>query len=310
MLLSFVIACYKSENTIENVVEEIENIIKQKDGCAYEIVLVNDASPDGVIKKLTLLADRNSNVKVIDLAKNVGKANAILAGLANIKGDLVVFMDDDGQCPVDQLWKLVDAVENGYDLAYAAYPHKKQSFIKNFGSKVNTRVSSWLLEQPREIISSNFSVRRRFVCDEMIKYSGPFSNLRVLTLQSTQNIAMIPMEERERQYGKTGYTFIKLVRLMLNGCISFSIKPLRMAFLSGMIFILAGIAGGIFGLVKMSHSVPGYELLITIGIIGIIGGILMIQQGLLGEYLGRINVTVNNRPQYVVRKKINIDEQK
>ena len=234
MLLSFVIACYKSENTIENVVEEIENIVKQKDGCAYEIVLVNDASPDGVIKKLTLLADRNSNVKVIDLAKNVGKANAILAGLANIKGDLVVFMDDDGQCPVDQLWKLVDAVEKGYDLAYAAYPHKKQSFIKNFGSKVNTRVSSWLLEQPREIISSNFSVRRRFVCDEMIKY----------------------------------------------------------------------------GLVKMSHSVPGYELLITIGIIGIIGGILMIQQGLLGEYLGRINVTVNNRPQYVVRKKINIDEQK
>lgn len=309
--ISFVIPCYGSEATIAPVIEEIEQVVAQRREYAYEIICVNDCSPDNVLFVLKSIAAQNKHVKVVDLAKNFGKHSAVMAGFSICSGDYIVCLDDDGQCPMDRLWDLLEPVINGgADYAMAKYDKKKQSGFKNLGSRFNSYVARVLIDKPKDMTFTNFKAIKRFIVDEMLRYNNPYPYIEGLTLRSTRNIVTIPMEERERISGTGNFTFRKSIALFMNGFTAFSVKPLRLATVVGIVCALIGFLAGLIVIVKkiLFPDVPiGYSS--TMAIILFVGGVLMFMLGLIGEYIGRIYISLNNSPQYVIREIVNEDDE-
>lgn len=232
-----------------------------------------------------------------------------MAAMHYASGDFIVGLDDDGQCPMQYLYKLLDPLEAGSDVAVAQYARKKQSVFKNFGSKVNKLTSHVLLDIPRDFEMSNFFAMKRFVMKRLLQYTNPYPYLTGLLSQTTRSIVMVPMEERERANGRTGYTLRKLLRHWMNGFTSFSIKPLRIADILGLVFAVAGFCIGFFHVLRKLLGFPiiaGYTSVISV--LFLIGGIIMILLGIIGEYVGRIFICINNSPQYVIRDTINIKD--
>lgn len=310
MLLSFVIPCYRSENTIRKVCDEIRSIVAQREGYDYEIICVNDCSPDKVYDELVRLSSEDKKIKVINFAKNMGKHAAVLAGYSVIKGEIVVNLDDDYQSPMEHLWELVDPVaDNECDVATANYSQKKQSIWKNIGSKINYWISAIMLEKPKGLRFDNFYVLKRFVAKEMVRYHHPYAFLEGLIVRTTSRIMTVQMDERERgDANTTGYTLKKSVELFLNGFTAFSVKPLRLSTGVGLFTAFLGFVWAIILIVR-KFMYPEIEIGYTsIAVfVLIIGGIQLISQGMLGEYIGRIYICMNASPQYVIRETINIE---
>ena len=310
-LLSFVIPCYRSEQTIHKVVEEIVETVSQREGYDYEIICVNDCSPDGVYRELVKLATENTRIKVIDFSKNMGKHAAVLAGLSYARGAYIVNLDDDYQCPVCELWRMMEPIEaDECDFVTANYPKKKQSLFKNFGSWVNLWMASVMLEKPKSLRFENFSVMKRFVRDEIVKYDKPYPYLEGLIYRVTKRIAVVQMEERERGDDKaTGFTLRKSFSLWVNGFTAFSVKPLRIATLVGFLFSMIGF---FFGAALVIRKLLRPEVLLgytsTVAIQLFVGGLIMVMLGLIGEYIGRIYICLNNTPQYVVKRTLNLED--
>ena len=312
ILLSFVIPCYRSENTIKAVIEEIRDTVAQRsESYDYEIIAVNDCSPDGVFEVLKELAADDSRVKVINFAKNMGKHAAVMAGYSIAKGEYIVNLDDDFQSPVNELWKLMEPFNDGYDVVMADYPQKKQSAFKNFGSKVNSWMVRLLLDKPKGLTFENLSIMKRFVADEMIRYKNPYPYLEGLMLRTTRNIATVRVNERERaDSSTTGYTLKKSFQLLINGLTSFSVKPLRVATFTGVIFSLMGFIFCIVTIVRKLlniNYVLGYSSLMAVMLF--LGGIILLVLGMIGEYVGRIYICMNASPQYVIKDMINCEKQ-
>ncbi len=308
-MISYVIPCYRSEKTIAGVIEEITATMLQRPKNEYEIICINDSSPDRVYEVLKTIALQNEHLKVINFARNFGKAAAVLAGYSKCQGDIIVSLDDDGQCPVNEAWKLIDALDDEHDLAFADYPKKKESLFKRFGSAVNASIMNFLIEQPDNITINNFSAMKRFVADEMVNYKNPFPALHPLLVQTTHSIVMVPMEERERADDySSGFTFWKSFKLMINGFTNFSVKPLRVAAAVGMLFSLIGFIYALVVIIRkliFPSILVGYSSMMAA--LFFIGGIIMLLLGAVGEYLGRIYICINNAPQYVIRNTLNMD---
>ena len=306
VIISFILPCYGSEKTLEAVVNEIRSVVGQKKEYDYEIVAVNDCSPDGVWEVIKKLAAEDSKVKGIDFAKNRNRPGAVMAGLANSSGDYCVVMDDDGQCPMPELWKLLQPLYEGYDVSIASYPERKQSAFKNFGTEVNKLMTEFIIGRPRDLQFTNFMIMKRFVADKITEYKNPYPYLTGLLLRTTQHIANVEMEQRERLEGGTTFTFKKMVALWMNGFTAFSIKPLRMADIVGAVSAVIGFIYAIVTIVRKLVNpdiAVGYSSLMAVMLI--IGGIIMVLLGLIGEYIGRIYMCINDSPQYVIREKLN-----
>ena len=308
MKISFVIPCYRSEKTIEHVVNEINSVMSERPKNAYEIILVNDCSPDNVYSIISKLAKENSQIKVINFARNFGKASAVLAGFRVGSGDIIVNLDDDGQCPLNYTGELIDALGEKYDISMAAYTVKSESLYKRIGSRANAYLMSLLLDQPPNVKTSNFWAVKKFVAKEMTRYTNPFPNLQGLLFQISHNIVLIPIEERKRfDDNVSGFTLLKSAKLVLDGCINFSIKPLRVASFLG--FLISGF-GFVYGIVLILKKIMNTNILIGYSSLMVtvlfIGGVIMILLGIIGEYLGRLLVSINNSPQSIVRDTINI----
>lgn len=301
--LSFVIPCYGSEHTIEGVIDEINSTVsKKRDEYIHEIICVNDCSPDNVLGVLRKLVKSQPNLKVINLARNSGKHAAVMAGYSFVTGDIVVNLDDDGQCPMDRLWEMVELLESGHDFVTANYNVKRQSKFKNFGSDVNNLMTRILFEKPKNLRFENFSVAKRFVVNEILHYRNPYPFLEGLYLRTTQNIATVKMDERERFEGVGGFTLKKSLSLWLNGFTAFSIKPLRIATVLGFLVATIGFLYAIVLIIQffVRGLLPGFASLMVTTLV--IGGLIMILLGLIGEYVGRIYISINNAPQYVIRE--------
>ncbi len=302
--LSFVIPCYRSELMVMNVVEEIREKMTERQELGYEIVMINDQSPDNVWSVIKKAAEEDSAITVIDLAKNVGKHAALMAGYSVCTGDIIVNVDDDSQCPLNELWELLKPIfEEDYDISIAQYSEKKQSRLKNFGSWVNDFMLRKLLNKPKDLYISNFWAVKKYICDEMLRYKNPYPYVIGLYLRSTNRIANVPMEERDRESGTSGYTFRKSLTLWLDGFTAFSVKPLRFSTFMG--FFFAG-AGFIYAAVTVIRKLLRPEIMVgyssLMAVLLFIGGMLMLMLGLIGEYLGRIYISINNSPQYVIRE--------
>ena len=309
--ISFVIPCYGSEKIIEKVINEIENVLNSNNKYDYEIIAVNDKSPDNVWNVLKKLSAKNEKIKLIHLAKNMNRPGALMAGMNYITGDYIILMDDDGQCPMNEVWNLIKPLEEGHDVAIAKYPKKKQSNFKNFGSYINKKMTEIVIEKPDYIQFSNFIAMQKYISDEIIKYKNPYPYFTGLILRTTSDIINVEMIERERIEGKTNFTIKKMFKLWLNGFTAFSVKPLRMATVIGFITSVIGFIYGIYIIVKKiigADILQGYSSIMAT--ILFVGGIIMIILGLIGEYIGRIYICINNSPQYVIKEKLNISEDK
>lgn len=306
--ISFVIPCYGSEKTIGFVINElVETVSLKKDEYDYEIIAIHDCSPDNVLGELKKIAADNEKVKIIDFAKNFGKHAGVLAGMKYASGDYIVGLDDDGQCPADHLWELLAPLINDEsDYAMADYSRVKQSAFKNFGSSMNSLMSKVLINKPRDLYFSNFYAMKSFVAKEMTRYNRPYPYLEGLTLRTTRNIITVPMEERERLEGNGNFTFKKSLSLLLNGFTAFSVKPLRIATVIGVMCAVLGFIFGMFVVIKkIIHPDIAIGYSSTMAVMLFIGGVIMLMLGMIGEYIGRIYISINNSPQYVIREIIN-----
>lgn len=308
--ISFVIPCYRSSHTLPQVVSEIEEtmkgVLKQYE---YEMVLVNDSSPDDTFEVIRQLCAQKPYIKGINLAKNFGQHAALMAGIRHAAGDYIVCLDDDGQTPADEAGKLIGKLEEDYDAVYARYEHKHHSAFRNFGSRVNEIMLRVMLNKPASLYVSSYFAIKRFVAEDMIRYENSFPYVIGLVLRSTNNIANVTVNHRDRKEGKSGYTLKKLWNLWINGFTAFSVKPLRIATVMGAFCAGAGFLYGFYTIIKklVNPAVPlGFSSIMSA--IVFFGGMMMLMLGLIGEYIGRIYICLNNSPQYVIREKINVEE--
>ena len=300
--ISFVIPCFRSEHTISRVVAEIqETMARVGNAQEYEIILVNDCSPDATFGVIQELCRKRRNIIGLSLARNSGQASATLAGFAQARGDIIVYADDDGQTPIDEVFKLIDKLGEGYDVVFGK-SRRRNGLVQSIGGRINDAMASYLIGKPKGLQLGNFWVGRRFVVEEAIKCKNPFPYIGGLLLSVTRNMADVSVESRERLYGESNYTLRKMISLWLNGFTAFSVKPLRVATLAG---ILSSISGFVYMLVLITMkirypSIPmGYSSIMSMLLF--IGGMLMLILGLCGEYIGRIYININSIPQYVVR---------
>lgn len=306
--VSFVIPCYRSEHTLPHVVKEIEETMEKLEEYTYDIFLVNDCSPDDTLGTIRALCKEHSNVKGISFARNFGQHAALMAGLRNADGDFVVCLDDDGQTPADEVEKLLSKLEEGYDAVYAKYEHKQHSSFRNLGSKVNELMTRVMLDKPADLYISSYFAVQRFIADDMIRYENSYPYVIGLVLRATKNITNVVVQHREREEGASGYTLKKLLGLWFNGFTAFSVKPLRIATAVGTASAIIGFVYGVYTIIKrfVNPAVPmGFSSLMAA--IVFFGGMVMILLGLIGEYIGRIYISLNNSPQYVVRERINME---
>lgn len=299
--ISIVIPCYNSDQTIGSVVDEIVEVVGDK--LDYEIILVNDGSTQKLWEVINKLVEVYSpKVRGIRFAKNFGQHAALMAGYRESKGDIVIQMDDDGQSDPRGIFTLLSKINEGYDVVFARYPKVKETLFRRIGSEFNRRMCISFLGMPKDLKPMSFSAMRRYVIDEMIRYERPYPYVGGLMYRATSNVCDVEIDHRERAVGKSNYNIKKLFKLWLNGFTAFSVKPLEATAVIGTIIALIGF---IFALVVIIRKIAGFNVLVgwssMISIMLIVGGLNMIMLGIVGEYIGRIYICLNNAPQYVIR---------
>lgn len=301
--LSIVIPVYHSENTISRVVGDI---FKQLDDILLEIILVNDGSRDNSSQVcLDLVSRYKFRVKFIELAKNFSEHNAVMAGLNHVSGEHIAIMDDDSQNPPAEIRKLIEEIQKGFDIVYSYYEKKEHSFWRNIGSRFNDKIANIMLNKPSELYLSSFKIIKRFIADEIVKCPNPFPYLDGLIFQLTDNIGKVKVEHEKRTTGQSNYTLQKLISLWMTMFTNFSILPLRLAGFIGFLISIIGFLLGIALIIEkyINPEVPlGFTS--TIIVVLVFGGIQFIILGIIGEYLGRLFLSVNKKPQFVIRRKV------
>lgn len=309
-LVSFVVPCYCSANTIGSVVDEIEGAMAQLPQYGYEIILVNDSSPDSTFSVLAALAEKDGRITAVDLARNFGQHGALMAGFHHCTGDIIVCLDDDGQTPADEVGKLLSKLEEGYDVVYASYEHKQHSRFRNLGSKFNGLMTEIMLGKPKGLTLTSYFVMRRFVLNDILRYNNCYPYIDGLVLRSSSRYATVPVNHRQRQQGESGYTFGKLIALWMNGFTSFSVKPLRLSTYAGALTAFLGFIYALVIIIKhfVDSSIPeGWSSTMALQLV--LGGIILVVLGLIGEYIGRIYMCINASPQFVERQVVKKDSE-
>lgn len=307
MVISVCIPCYRSAKTLPKVVAAIREEFSKHEGYEYQMILVNDGSPDNTFEVITQLCEEDDHIIGMNLSRNHGQASAKIAALRYATGDALVYMDDDGQHPADGIFKLVAKVEEGYDVVYAHFPKKKTSLFKKMTSDLHNKIAEWTGNKPKGIHRSSFVAWSRFALECVKNYHSPFPSAGAYLLCVTDKFANVDIEHKKRIEGSSGYTLKKLVGLWLNSFTNFSIVPLRMASFVGVSCAGLGFLFGIYIVIrKLVHpTVPaGYTS--TIAILLFIGGMIMMMLGILGEYIGRMYMILSNKPQYSVHKALNV----
>ena len=312
MLVSVCIPCYRSSATLPAVVRELREVFRARPGYEYQLVLVDDGSPDNgaTFSVIRQLCEEDPHIVGVALSRNYGQASAKMAALPYVEGDAVVYMDDDGQHPAEGLFALLDKLDEGYDIVYARFPQKKHSLFKRLTSRMYQRFSELIGNKPRGISVSSFTAWSRTAVDAVIKYKSPFPAAGLYLNHVTTRVANVDLPHRDRLAGESGYTLGKLVSLAVTALTNFTVIPLRIASYAGIGFALLGFLYGLFVVLrKLIHPgiAAGYSSLLAAVLL--IGGILMIMLGIMGEYVGRIYMTVSDLPQYNIRCTVNVPKQ-
>jgi undecaprenyl-phosphate 4-deoxy-4-formamido-L-arabinose transferase len=300
--LSIVVPVYRSASILPKLVAQIDAAML-REGLAdrFELLLVNDASPDNSWSVIRSLAAAHSFVRGINLRRNVGQHNAIMAGLNHVQGRFVAVMDDDLQHPPEALGDMMRALEEGFDVCYTRYLNRQHAWWKQMGSRFNDYVATLLLDKPKGLYLSSFKAMRREIAEEVIKYDGPYAYVDGLILEVTRSITAIDITHQARYEGESNYNLSRLVSLWMKMATSFSILPLRIATYLGFAFAALSALLVVFIIVmKMLHPEfpPGWASLIAT--ILFVGGVQTLCIGMVGEYLGRTYLKLNHKRQFVI----------
>lgn len=309
MLISVSIPCYRSENNLEFVVEEIKEVFKCHPEYQYQIILVCDGSPDNTDKVIKKICNEDDNITGIMLSRNFTQANAKMAALPYVKGDVLVYMDDDGQHPAEDIIKLAEKIFEGNDVVYAHFTNKKQSLFKIWTSNLFGWLSEKFGKRPKGIKTSSFHAYSRFAVDMLLKYQSPSPSAGSYLYSVTTKIVNIESKQRKRKSGTSGYNLMKMISLAIMALTNFTIVPLRIMDGLGVISAILGIVYGIFLVSKkliLGAVSPGYTSNMVVMLI--LGGLILIGVGIVGEYVGRVYMLLSNKPQFIIREVINEKE--
>ena len=302
MLISVVIPVYNGARTIGPLVARLLDVLPARD---LQVVLVDDGSLDASDEVCRSLAACHAGVVTyVKLGRNFGEHNAVMAGLWHVRGDYTVIMDDDFQNPPEEVVRLVDhARRRGYDVVYTFSAVKHHHWLRNLGSRLNDRVANFMLDKPPHLYLSSFKCLSRFLVDQILRYRGPYPYLDGLALRCTRNIGTIEVRHAPRREGRSNYTRRKLLRLWLNMFVNFSVMPLRVSTVVGLACSVLGLGLGFEALVERLVR-PGLPIGWASVIVPVVlfSGVQLVMLGLLGEYLGRLFLTENQTPQFVVRE--------
>jgi glycosyltransferase involved in cell wall biosynthesis len=298
--LSIVVPVYNGATSVPLLVEALAKLDVPG---GHEIVLVNDCSPDNSLDVCRDLCRQNSvALTVVNLARNFGEHNAVMAGLSHARGDYIINMDDDLQNPPEEvvrLWRY--AKDNAYDVVYTYYADKQHAAWRNLGSRFTNWCADQLLDKPKGLYLSSFRCMSAFVARNILEHTGPFPYVDGLIMQVTQKIGRLQVQHLARAEGRSNYTLRRLVRLFMSMFLNFSVMPLRIGTLVG--FMMAGLGLLVFLVILIEalggRTPQGYASVMAA--ILLLAGVQLIMLGLVGEYLGRLFLTVNRKPQFIVR---------
>lgn len=306
MLISVAIPCYKSEKTIERVVDEIRNEITKKAGYDYQIILVNDYPFDNTFSVISKLCEQDKKIVGVNLSRNFGQASAKLAAIPFVKGDVLVYMDDDGQHPAEGIIPLAEKVMEGYDVVYAYFKNKKHNSFKRITSKVNAKISQMNGTRVKGVHVSSFYAISRFAVDSYDGYNSPFPSMMGYLNTLVGKVTEIEMPHRSRMEGTSNYTLKKLLKLWITGFTNFSIVPIHLIAMLGIVIAVFGfVLGLIIVLSKLINPSMAAGYASTMSVMLFLGGLVLLALGFIGEYIGRIYMTVSNLQQYKIRETIN-----
>lgn len=307
--LSIVIPVYGSELVLSALVSQIEDVMA---GLAdlrgnYEIIFVCDRSPDNSWRVIQALSSDHAQIRGILLRMNAGQHNALMAGFAVAKGEIIVTMDDDLQHSPADIPKLLLEIQNGSDVAYARFKNRNHALWKIAGSRLNNLVAGYLMEKPNDLYLSPFRALTAAIRDDILRYRGPYVYVDGLILSVTRNISSVDVDHHDRYAGNSRYGLRKSLSLWLKMATSFSIVPLRLTSLLGLLFAGLGFLLAFLLIIQkftLNIMPVGWSSLIVTVLI--IGGVQLLALGMLGEYLGRVLLTINSRPQYVIAETIGL----
>ncbi len=295
--ISVVIPVYNSGDNLLELGKQIDEALQT---IPYEIVFVNDNSKDNSWQIIKQLVEANKKISAVNFRKNFGQDSALLAGLKIAKGNYVVIMDDDLQHSPHDIPRLYEECKRGFDICYADFREKNQATWKNIGSWINGKIATVLLDKPKGVYMSPFKIIRGSVVRD-ISFNGPFPYIDGILLELTNNVASLRTAHHKRYKGKSNYSLVASISVFLKSFTSFSVVPLRMASFVGFLSASLGFLLGIYYLIMYfttQEVVEGWTSLIITNLI--IGGLLMMTIGLIGEYIGRLYLAVNNKPQYSI----------
>lgn len=305
--VSVAVPCYQASDTIKPVVEDIIRAFKGQEKYDYQIILVNDYPADQTFSVIRQLCQSDPKIIGLDLSRNFGQTSAKMAAIPYAKGEVLVFMDDDGQHPVEGIFQLADKVIEGWDIVYAYFKNKKHSIFKRFTSRIHSKLCEINGIKPKGIHISSFFAISRFAIDAFLEYESPFPSMGAYLNSISDKATEIEMPHRQRVAGRSGYTLKKLWNLWLNSLTNFSVTPLRFIMTLGCIISLTGV---VMGLVKLiikltTHAYTGYSTETVLLLF--IGGLILLSIGFAGEYIGRIYMTISHKKPYKIREAINAD---
>lgn len=301
LALSIVIPVYNGARSIGELVAALEGLAVPG---GHEIVLVNDCSPDDSLEVCrSLLSRARIPMTLVNLSRNFGEHNAVMAGLRLTRGRHVITMDDDLQNPPSEVLRLLEHAQlSGKDAVYTYYASKEHALWRNLGSRFTNRVADWLLDKPKGLYLSSFRCLSAFVVEQITRYEGPFPYIDGLVLQVTQSLDRLEVQHLPRAHGRSNYTLRRLVRLWLAMFVNFSVMPLRLATVTGFALSVIGLVGAAWAVLEaLLWSTPTGWASLAVAVL-LLSGVQLLMLGLIGEYLGRLFLTANRKPQAIVRE--------
>ncbi|HWQ83612.1 MAG TPA: glycosyltransferase family 2 protein [Anaerolineales bacterium] len=297
---SVIVPVYRGAETIAELAAQL---VQTLEGCVpdYEIVFVNDGSPDNSWEVITQLTQRYSQVSGINLLRNYGQHNALLCGIRQARGEVIVTLDDDLQNPPAEIPRLLDKLAGGWDVVYGTPAQEQHGLWRDLASQVTKLAlqSTMGVDTARQV--SAFRAFRSAVRQGFAEYHSPSVSIDVLLTWGAARFAAVPVAHHPRHAGQSNYTFRKLVRHAMNMVTGFSILPLQFASLMGFLFAIFGLVVLVYVVGRyliQGGSVPGFPFLAST--VAIFSGVQLFALGIMGEYLARMHFRLQDRPAYVI----------
>ena len=298
--LSVVVPVYNGADSVPTLVEALSQLHVEG---GLEIILVNDGSPDNSLDVCRTLCKRNAvALTVVNMARNFGEHNAVMAGYAHARGEYIINMDDDLQNPPEEVVRLWQYTrDNHHDVVYTFYEQKQHESWRNIGSRFTNWCADLVIDKPKGLYLSSFRCVNAFLAQEILRHSGPFPYIDGLIFQITRNVGTLAVKHLPRATGESNYTLPRLLRLFMSMLLNFSVLPLRIGTLTGVLLAGIGIVGLLAIMVEalLTDTPRGWASMMA-GVLTLTGVQLMML-GIIGEYLGRMFLTINKKPQFVVR---------